>query len=80
MHKSNHHHKKGRQHDYTVYKDEHPITPPPQVKNYFDLGYHGIENDFPDLKAILPLKKKRNVIELTKKEKRYNKRHRRQKE
>jgi hypothetical protein len=78
LHKSNHHHKKGRQHDYTVYKDEHPITPP-QVKNYFDLGYHGIENDFPDLKAILPLKKKRN-IELTKKEKRYNKRHRRQRE
>jgi G3E family GTPase len=80
LHKSNHHHhKKGRQHDYYVYKDEHPITPP-QVKNYFDLGYHGIENDFPDLKAILPLKKKRNVIELTKKEKRYNKRHRRQRE
>ena len=42
---------------------------PPQVKNYFDLGYHGIENDFPDLKAVLPIKKKRN-IELTKKKKR----------
>ena len=51
---------------------------PPLVKNYFDLGYHGIENDFPDLKAILPVKKKRNVIELTKSEKRYNKRHSRQ--
>ena len=25
LHKSKH--KKGRQHDYTVYKDEHPITP-----------------------------------------------------
>ena len=37
--------------DYSVYKDEHTITPP-QVKNYFDLGYHGIENYFPDLKAI----------------------------
>mgnify|MGYP006263416033 FL=1 len=77
LHKSNQH-KKGRKHDYSVYKDEHPITPP-QVKNYFDLGYHGIENDFPDLKAVLPVKKKRN-IELTKKEKRYNKRHSRQKE
>ncbi len=75
LHKSNQH-KKGRQHDYTVYKDEHPITPP-QVKNYFDLGYYGIENDFPDLKVILPVKKKRN-IELTKTEKRYNKRHSRQ--
>ena len=75
LHKSNQH-KKGKQHDYSVYKDEHPITPP-QVKNYFDLGYYGIENDFPDLKAVLPVKKKRN-IELTKKEKRYNKRHSRQ--
>lgn len=75
LHKSNQH-KKGKQHDYSVYKDEHPVTPP-QVKNYFDLGYHGIENDFPDLKAVLPVKKKRN-IELTKKEKRYNKKHSRQ--
>ena len=65
LHKSNQH-KKGGKHDYSVYKDEHPITPP-QVKNYFDLGYHGIENDFLDLKAVLPIKKKRN-IELTKKE------------
>jgi DDE superfamily endonuclease len=77
LHKSNQH-KKGKNHDYTVYKDEHPITPL-QVKNYFDLGYHGIENDFPDLKAVLPIKKKRN-IELTKTEKRYNKRHSRQRE
>jgi DDE superfamily endonuclease/Helix-turn-helix of DDE superfamily endonuclease len=75
LHKSNQH-KKGRKHDYSVYKDEHPITPP-QVKNYFDLGYKGIENDFPNLKAVLPVKKKRN-IELTKSEKRYNKRHSRQ--
>ena len=68
LHKSRHH-KKGRQHDYSVYKDEHPVTPPSQVENYFDLGYHGIENDFPDVKVVLPIKKKRN-IELTKKEKR----------
>ena len=63
MHKSNQH-KKGRKHDYSVYRDEHPITLP-QVKNYFDLGYKGIEKDFPDLKVVLPVKKKRN-IELTK--------------
>ena len=68
--------KKGRQHDYSVYKDEHPIIPP-QVENYFDLGYQGIKNGFPDLKAVLPIKKKRNT-ELTKKEKRYNKKHSRQ--
>jgi hypothetical protein len=75
LHKSNKH-KKGKQHDYSVYKDEHPITPP-QVENYYDLGYYGIEKDFPDLKAVLPVKKKRN-IELTNTEKRYNKKHSRQ--
>jgi len=64
LHKSNKH-KKKRQYDYSVYKDEHPITPS-QIENYFDLGYHGIENDFPYLKALsIPVKKKRN-IELTK--------------
>ena len=75
LHKSNQH-KKGRKHDYSVYKDEHPTTPP-QVKNYYDLGYYRIENDFSDMKVLLPVKKKRN-IELTKTEKRYNKRHSRQ--
>ena len=75
LHKSNQH-KKGRKHDYSVYKDEYPITPS-HVENYFDLGYYGIENDFPDLRAVLPVKNKRN-IELIKKEKRYNKRHSRQ--
>jgi hypothetical protein len=74
LNKSNH--KKGRQHDYSVYKDEHPLTPS-QVKNYFDLGYYGIEKDFPDLKVALPVKKKRN-IDLTKQEKRYNRKQRKQ--
>jgi len=59
LHKSNQH-KKGRKHDYSVYKDEHPITPP-EVKNYFDLRYKGIENDFSDPKAILPVKRKLNI-------------------
>ena len=75
LHKSKHH-KKGRQHDYKVYKDEHPVTPK-NVKNYYDLGYVGVEKDFPDVKVVLPVKKIRNV-ELTQKEKIYNKRHRRQ--
>lgn len=47
------------------------------VKNYYDLGYVGVEKDFPDIKAVLPIKNKRNV-ELTQKEKIYNKRHHRQ--
>jgi hypothetical protein len=76
-------HKKGKNHDYTVYKQEHPVykqehpVTPKNVKNYFDLGYQGIENDFPDVKVVLPVKKKRN-IKLTQKEKTYNKRHRKQ--
>ena len=74
LHKSKY--KKGRQHDYSVYKDEHPLTPT-NVENYYDLGYQGVETDFPNMKIVLPIKKKRN-IELTKKEKRYNKRHGRQ--
>jgi hypothetical protein len=74
LHKSDH--RKGRQHDYSVYKDQHPVTPS-QVENYFDLGYQGIKNDFPDLKVALPVKKKRN-IDLTKQEKRYNRKQRKQ--
>ena len=74
LHKSNH--EEGKQHDYTVYKDVHPTTPK-NVKNYYDLGYIGIEKDFPNVKTVLPVKKKRNT-DLTEKEKMYNKRHRRQ--
>ena len=74
LHKSKH--MKGRQHDYSVYKDEHPITPT-NVKNYYDLGYQGVEKDFPNVKVVLPIKKKRN-IELTQKDKTYNKRLRKQ--
>ena len=39
--------KKGRRHDYDIYKENHPLTPK-QVVNVFDLGYLGIEKDFPD--------------------------------
>jgi len=70
------HHKKGRQHDYTVYKDEQPQTPS-QVENVLDLGFLGCEKDFPTVKYSLPVKKKRN-IELTEEEKEYNKNHSRQ--
>ena len=40
-------HKKGRRHDYDIYKKNHPITPK-QVLNVVDLGYLvGTEKDFP---------------------------------
>ena len=45
IHKTNH--KKGRRHDYDIYKENHPLIPK-QVVNVFDLGYLGIEKDFPE--------------------------------
>ena len=52
-------HKKGRRHDYDIYKKNHPVTPK-QVVNVFDLGYLGVEKDFPEQLSSLPNKKKRN--------------------
>jgi hypothetical protein len=67
-------HKKGRIHDYDVYKKNHPVTPK-QVVNMIDLGYLGLEKDFPEQLSALPHKKKRNQQELSEEEKEYNKIH-----
>jgi hypothetical protein len=54
--------KKGRKHDYDIYKNNHPVTPK-QVVNVIDLGYLGVETDFPEqLLSALPCKRKRNQI------------------
>jgi hypothetical protein len=47
---------KGRQHDdYSVYKDEHPKTHH-RLKTIMILAiYYGIEDDFPDIKSVLPV-------------------------
>src|SRR4051794_8892495 len=63
-------HKKGRKHDYDIYKNHHPITPK-QVVNVIDLGYLGIETDFPGQLSTLPCKRKRNQ-DLSPEEKNYN--------
>jgi len=65
--------KKGKRHDYDIYKNNHPITPK-QVINVFDLGYFGIEKDFPQQLSVLPYKKKRNR-NLSQEQKYYNKNH-----
>lgn len=65
--------KKGRKHDYDIYKENHPITPK-DVLNVFDLGYLGVEKDFPGQQSCLPIRKKRN-LELSQEEKEYNKSH-----
>ncbi len=62
--------KKGRKHDYDVYKKNHPVIPK-EVVNVVDLGYLGVETDFPEQLSALPYKKKRNQ-ELSQEEKDYN--------
>ncbi len=71
LHKATH--KKGRRHDYDVYKNNHPVTPK-QVITVVDLGYLGVEMDFPEQLSALPYKKKRNQC-LSDDEKDYNKIH-----
>jgi hypothetical protein len=66
-------HKKGRKHDYYIYKKNHPVTPK-QVVNVVDLGYLGVEKDFPEQLSALPYKKKKNQ-DLSQEEKEYNKIH-----
>jgi hypothetical protein len=65
--------KKGKRHDYDIYKKNHPLIPK-QVVNVFDLGYLGVEKDFPEQLSALPYKRKRNC-ERSAEEKEYNKRH-----
>ena len=55
LHKTEH--KKGRKHDYEIFKNNHPITPI-QVENVFDLGYMGVKNDFPTVKLYCHLERK----------------------
>ncbi len=60
IHKANHH-KKGKRHDYDIYKINHPVTPK-VVVNMFDLGYLGIQKDFPaEQLSSLPDRKQRNL-------------------
>ena len=51
--------KKGRKHDYDIYKNNYPVIPK-KVVNVFDLGYLGIEADFPEQLSSLQFKRKRN--------------------
>ena len=71
IHKTNH--RKGRRHDYDIYKENHPLIPK-QVVNVVDLGYLGIEKDFPEQLSSLPDRKDRNH-KLSKEQKEYNQEH-----
>ena len=65
--------KKGRKHDYDIYKENHPLVPK-QVVNVFDLGYLGVEKDYPGQLSSIPNRKKRSM-ELSQEEKEYNLQH-----
>ena len=71
IHKTNH--KKGKRHDYDIYKKNHPVTPK-QVVSVFDLGYLGVGKDYPEQLSSLPNKKKKDQ-ELSAEEKECNKSH-----
>ncbi len=71
LHKTDH--KKGRRHDYNIYKKDHPVTPK-QVVNVLDLGYVGVEKDFPEQISSLPYRKRKNK-EISLEEKEHNKSH-----
>ena len=47
----------GSTHDYTLYKHAHPDLPD-SVRLGLDLGYKGIEKDYPKLNCVLPIKRK----------------------
>ena len=72
LHKTRH--EKGKKHDYGVYKHSPPVTPSQVESVVVDLGYLGIQKDFPTVKSVLPYRKKRKS-ELSMEERRYNKKH-----
>ena len=63
----------GKKHDYKIYKKNHPELPA-EVEGVYDLGFLGVEKEFPEQKSSLPIKRKRNQI-LTKEEEDYNRTH-----
>lgn len=67
------HRQRGRKHDYKVYKDNHPELPE-DVMSMFDLGFLGVEKDYPQQRSLLPFKKEKDC-ELTVQQKEYNKEH-----
>ncbi|MEO9310380.1 MAG: transposase family protein [Nitrososphaera sp.] len=63
-------HSPGRKNDYGIFKIKHPVLP--AVMNFYDLGYLGVEKDFPKQISIIPYKKKKGM-RLTDSQKEWNK-------
>jgi hypothetical protein len=49
------HKQNGRRHDYKIYKKNHPVNPK-DVINTFDLGFLGVQKDYPKQKSSLPIR------------------------
>jgi hypothetical protein len=64
----------GRRHDYKIYKENRPDTPK-DVESIVDLGFLGVEKDYPEQISSLPIKKKKGNQDLTIEEKEYNRIH-----
>jgi hypothetical protein len=73
-------HARGSRHDYALFKWRHPCLPD-NVCLGLDLGYDGVQNDYPGFNALVPFKRrgpgrgKRGVkaVELTSEQKEFNK-------
>lgn len=63
---------KGKRHDYDYFKKTGPPPAPPDVTMGMDSGFQGVKKDFPQLKVKIPIKKKKGK-ELSKRDKRKNK-------
>lgn len=64
-------HSPGRRNDYAILKIKHPVLSEELVV-FYDLGYLGVEKDFPKQTSVLPYKKKKGE-ELTDSQKEWNK-------
>jgi hypothetical protein len=64
---------RGRKHDYKIYKKNHPKLPK-EVMSMLDLGFLGVEKEFPEQWSSLPIKKEKGC-ELTEVQKEYNRNH-----
>ncbi|MGI0046478.1 MAG: transposase family protein [Nitrosotalea sp.] len=66
-------HSPGRRHDYGMFKEKYPVLPE-GLQTFGDLGYKGMEKDFPEMNPVLPYKKKKGR-RLTPRQKEFNRDH-----
>ncbi len=50
----------GKRHNYKIYKKKNHLVIPKEVEKVLDLGFLGVEKDYPEQILSLPVKNKRN--------------------